>query len=117
MQSVRSPQAEMRAKPCGVQVDRIGHRQKRKLVEQLAVGALQHGVASLHWSDQAFAFDQRRDAETRRLGSGDGAGYALTLARVVFNEIDDETGIEIDQFHAFRSSSMAASISSAVRRA
>jgi hypothetical protein len=69
------------------------------------------------WSDQAFAFGQRRDAETRRLGLGYGAGYALTPARVVFDEIDQEAGIEIGQSHTFRSSSMAASVSSAVRGA
>ena len=101
----------------GVQVDRIGHWQKRKLVEQLAIGVLKRGVASLHWTDQTFAFDQRRDTGTLRLGSGDGAGYALTPARVVLDGIYHEAGIEIDQPQAFRSSSMAASISSAVRRA
>jgi hypothetical protein len=84
-QPVRCPQTEMRTQPRGLQIDRIGHRQKRELVELLAIGSLQHGVASLRRPDQAFAFDQRRDTEARVLGCGNGAGYEFARARVVFD--------------------------------
>ena len=116
-QCIGCPQTEMAAKPRGLQVDRFRHVQWCELVEQFRIDTLWDRVAALDRPDQALAFYQRSDAKTRFLGLGDGACDGFAPPRMVLDEVNHQTGIEVDQSHALLSAAMAASISSAERRA
>ena len=117
VQRIRRFESETGAQPRSLQVYGLGHRQCRKLFEQFQVCALKDRVAALDRPDQAFALDQRRNAETSLGCLPDGAAYRIAPAGVTLGQVDQQAGIEIDQSHARRSASMAASISGAERRA
>src|SRR5690349_12555231 len=117
MQRVRRFEAEMATQLRGLQVHRLGHVQRRELAEQPQIGALQNRVTSPDRPDQALALHQRRDAEAGFLGLSDRVSDGLAPARMAFGQVNQQASVEIDQSQDARSDRMAASISSAERRA
>jgi hypothetical protein len=117
MQCIRGPQTEVATELRRLQVHRLGHVKWRELLEQLGIGTLQDRIATLDRRDQAFAFHQRRDAKASFLGLGYGLGDSVAPPRMTFGQVNHQASVEVDQSHALLSAAMAASISSAERRA
>jgi len=56
---VRRSDAEAGVDLCCLQINRLGHRQRRELIEQCAVRSFQDRVAALDRANKTFAFHQR----------------------------------------------------------
>src|SRR5579885_1509066 len=117
VQCIRGLQTKAGPELGSLQIYWLGHGKGHKLLEQFSVSASQDRIATFDGSDQALAFHQWRDPELHLAGLSDRAGNVFAPACVAFSKIDQQTGVEIDQSHEALSSSMAASISSAERRA
>jgi len=74
MQRVGHPQSEAGTQPCRLQMRRFRHSERHEEPEQLGLGTFQDRVAAPDPPDQAFAFDQRRDAKAGSLGARHGVG-------------------------------------------
>jgi hypothetical protein len=98
-----------------LQVDFLGHGQGEDEVECVEIGSARYRIATPRRPDEAFALDERRHGEAGIARLGEGLGDLDPPALVSLGEID--AGVEVDQSQAARSCSMAASISSALRRA
>jgi len=116
VQRIWRPQAKASSQLRCLQIDWFWHGQRYEAIEQFGKGSLQNRITAFDGTHEAFAFDERRNPEPvvgrRNCGSNDSAPTRMRL-----DEVDHEASIEINHSQEVLSSSIAASISSAERRA
>src|ERR1051325_10208386 len=99
-----------------IEINRLRHIDRGKALEKIDEFVAQHGIGPLKRANQTFHFGQGRDGKPAKPGFSEGQRYASAPNGMFLHEVDGDAGIEIDQSHHDRSSSISASISAAVRR-
>lgn len=116
MERVREFECRLRANVGGSNVDLFRQVEPNEAPESALKVALQSKIMGFEGQHEAFSNHERGDRELCRGRVPHGPIDARQPNRVLLHEINDETGVEINQSQAARCSAMNASISSALRR-
>src|SRR5215212_11921254 len=96
--------------------NRRRHSDRGQALEKFDKVGAQHGIGALKRANQTFHFGQGRDGKPAKPGFSESQRDASAPNGMFLHKVDGDAGIEIDQSHDDRSSSISASISAAVRR-
>src|SRR5438067_2846159 len=113
VQSVGCFQSKEGTRLGGLQVSRLRQCERCQLIEQGQISTPQQQVAALERPNQTFTLDQWRYPEALFAKLSDKTSDSIAPARMSFDQVNEQAGIEIDQSHASRSSRIEASISAA----